>query len=239
MANPDCAELEDEPRERCQCAECGATWRNRATLMALMVGMRRPPIPLPEQAADWSIRGVGLSDAPPVAPALASKFLYTNTYYHQFPHLDITDPPETLAGALDFVVCSDVLEHVPYLRVEPALAGLLWSLKPGGTAVVTVPVGGDRTYEYYPGLTEFELLGTSVAPVVNWIDTAGLRHTDAEPEMHFGGGMTLAFRLFGSQDVEERLRTVGFESVWQPPPMPDLGVPEIAYPGVFIARKAA
>jgi SAM-dependent methyltransferase len=203
-----------------------------------MHGLHIPPQPITDLPRDWSRRGVGLSDAPPLSPALASRFFYTNTFYHQYPHLDITNPPPELDGELDFIVCSDVLEHIPYLLIEPALAGLLRCLRPRGVAVITVPVAGERTYEYYPGLTEFELVEQeSRPPVVNWTDTAGVRHTDTSPDMHDGGGLTLTFRLWGPKDVEARLLSAGFEPVWQPWPAPDLGIPMIADPGIFIAYK--
>ena len=205
--------------------------------MTLSVGLGQPLAASPELGPDWSRRGVGLSDGPPLAPALASRLLYTNTYYQEYPQLDITRPPAILIGQLEFIICSDVLEHVPP-PLEPALEGLYACLRPGGIAVVTVPVGPGTTHEYYPGLVEFELAaGESGGHVLDWIDTAGARHTDTTPEIHGGGGLTLAFRLLAARDIEARLRTAGFASVSEPPPMPELGVPKIAYPGVFLARK--
>jgi hypothetical protein len=101
-------EAEDCPRERSACSVCGATWRTLATLMTLMIGLMHPPVPvpLPGLAADWSRRGVGRSDVPPLVPALTSKLAFTNTYCHQFPHLDITRPPVDLIGQLEFIICS-------------------------------------------------------------------------------------------------------------------------------------
>jgi len=197
-----------------------------------------PPVPLPGLAADWSRRGVGLSDVPPLVPALTSKLAFTNTYYHQFPHLDITQPPEDLIGQLEFIVCSDVLEHVPP-PLELALAGLLACLQPGGFAVITVPVAGETTNERYPGLVDFEVVAESSGQVVRWTDADGIRHSDTAAEMHGGSGLTLAFRLFSARDIEARLLAAGFASVWEPPPMPELGVPEIANPGIFLARKGS
>jgi SAM-dependent methyltransferase len=224
-------------RERSLCSACGATWRNRATLMTLMIGLSYRPVPLPDLPSDWSRRGIGLSDSPPLVPAFASKLSYTNTYYHQFPHVDITRPPANLVGQLEFIICSDVLEHVPP-PVERGLVGLLECLRPGGFAVITVPVAGERTNEYYPGLTDFEVAGDPQnGHVVNWTDATGARHTDTTPDMHGGSGLTLAFRLFAAQDIRAELLRAGFVTVSEPPPMPDLGISQLADPGIFLARK--
>jgi len=209
----------------------------RAALMTLMIGLKYPPAPLPGLTADWSRRGLGLSDVPPLVPALASRFSFTNTYYHQFPRLDIARPPDDLLGQIEFIVCSDVLEHVPP-PLDAALAGLFACLEPGGFAVITVPVGGEATDEYYPGLTDVEVATSPAGEVVRWTDAAGIRHTDTAPEMHGGAGLTLAFRSFSARDVRSRLLAAGFVSVWEPPPMPELGVPHVANPGIFLSHKS-
>jgi hypothetical protein len=205
--------------------------------MTLMLGLGHPPVPLPSVGADWSRRGIGLSDAPPLVPALCAKLSYTNTFYDQFPQVDITRPPEILLGQLEFVVCSDVLEHVPP-PLESALTGLLACLRPEGFAVVTVPVGADTTDEHYPGLTDFEVIERQPSGyVVEWTDVSGARHSDVAPEMHGGPGLTLAFRWFSAQDITARLLAAGFASVYEPPAVPELGIPAIGDPGVFLARK--
>jgi len=43
---------------------------------------------------------------------LAKKFNHLNTFYDREPRLDITSPPPDVRGMLDFIVSSDVLEHV-------------------------------------------------------------------------------------------------------------------------------
>ena len=105
--------------------------------------------------------------------------------------------------------------------------------------MITVPVNGQTTNEYYPSLTDFEVI--TQAPdgcIVNWTDAAGARHTDTAPEMHGGSGLTLAFRTFAAQDIQSRLIAAGFAKVIEPPPIPELGIPEIANSGIFLARKS-
>ena len=48
-------------------------------------------------------------------------------------------------GSIDFIYCSNVLEHVPEDR--KAMAELRRILSPGGKMIFQVPIGGDKTYE--------------------------------------------------------------------------------------------
>jgi SAM-dependent methyltransferase len=204
--------------------------------MATMYGLFHPPAPFDTIPADWSRPGIGLSDVPPLVPALQSKVAFTNTYFHQFPRLDLRSPPPELVGALEFVICSDVLEHVPP-PIESALHGMFSCIRPDGFAVVTVPVAGATTDEYYPGIVDFEVREDDGSHVVEWTDADGAHHIDPEPDMHGGSGQTLAFRSCAAADIAERLRAVGFDPVWEPPPIPELGIFPIENPGVFLARR--
>jgi len=199
--------------------------------LGIILGLGLPVKPLSEANQDWSRRGLGCSDNSCLAAALASKFDYTNTYYHRFPHFDITEVPAELKGAVEFLSCSDVLEHIPP-PIQPALDGLAAVLAPGGFALLSVPVGDARhTREFYPGLRTYEVVGDVLA----WTDDEGKRHTDISPEFHGGQGQTVAFRKWGELDLITSLEGVGF-SVTHPPSRPELGVPDLANSGTFIAR---
>jgi hypothetical protein len=76
------------------------------------------------------IRGIGMSDDQRYARELCRVFSYTNTYYDQEPKLDIRQLPEQLIGCADFVISSDVFEHVSP-PVFPAFQQLRKLLKPG------------------------------------------------------------------------------------------------------------
>lgn len=225
----------DVARESALCVSCGASWRVRATVLALLQGLRIDPRPLPDVGADWSRRGVGCSDHPALASRLPSRFLYTNTHLEKYPFLDVLQPPKEVLGDFEFVICSDVMEHVepPYQRGFDGLASLL---RPGGFAVVSVPLtqgDGEGTVEFYPGLRSFEVVE---GPAVRWIDAEGEEHLDESPEMHGGDGLVLAFRRFVVRDVVKGLLQAGFDWATEPPVRPDLGVFAIANPGVFVAR---
>jgi SAM-dependent methyltransferase len=223
----------DMRREGAQCSQCGSTWRNRATVVALMLGFQWALEPIPDWREDWSRRGVGFDDCPAIFSRLPSRVSYTNTHLGRFPKLDLLCPPSEALGALDFALCAMVMEHVPP-PVQRGFDGLAALLRPGGFAVVTVPIfESETTVEYYPGLVEFEILD---GPVVRWRDDADEWHTDESPDMHEGTGLVLAFRRFSAAGAVLGLERAGFATVWEPPALPELGVFEIADPGVFLAR---
>jgi SAM-dependent methyltransferase len=226
-------DLSPADRDGGRCPECGSTWRHRAVALGVLVGLRTKLIPLAEYPQDWSRRGVGISDAMPLASRLSSTFDYVNSSYHRFPRLDLLDPPADVIGQFEFVTCSDVLEHIAP-PADRALEGLASVLRPDGFAVISVPGRPTTTQEYYPGLTEFEL----VDGTLRWVDGLGLVRHDPDPDLHLGEGLTLAFRRWGLDDLERRLVRAGFA-----PPEPvlvcdELGVPAVKQGNVLIARRS-
>jgi len=223
-------------REGAVCGVCDSTWRTRAVTLAVMTGLGIDPAPLSEISTDWSRVGVGFDDHPSIFSRFPARWDFVNTRLHRFPQLDLLSPTDTTVGAFEFALCSDVLEHVqpPYRR---GLEGLLTILKPGGFAVISVPVSGNpETIEHYPGLKRFEILESRA---VEWTDEMGTRHHQSHPVFHGGDGLTLEFRIFSASEIVATLVEVGFESVLELFPRPDLGVFQIASPGVFVARKPA
>src|SRR5579862_7579195 len=100
-------------RETENCPECGSTTRVRAMIALLSREIFGVLLALPEFPALMGIRGIGMSDAPDLAERLAQKFDYTNTFYHQAPVFDVTHPEERDFGCYDFILSSEVMEHVP------------------------------------------------------------------------------------------------------------------------------
>src|SRR6202162_2291167 len=99
-------------RETRSCHRCGSTLRMRAVAHLLTTELFGRSIPLPDLRPRKDIRGVGLSDSGPYVALLEDKLDYVNTYYHAEPRLDIADVPADRLGAYDFVIASDVFEHV-------------------------------------------------------------------------------------------------------------------------------
>ena len=220
-------------RERMLCSGCGSTWRVRAVAQALLRGLKIPPASIANIPQEWSRVGLGISDNPVLSSALSSRFDYTNSYYHKFPKLDITHLPIDLHEQFEFVICSDVLEHVPP-PAESGIIGINRLLKAGGVAVVSVPVGAlDDTDEYYPNLLKW----MEHDGVVEWSDTSGAHHVDREPEYHGGEGQTLAFRLWNASALVKSFLNNGFREYDVIPDLASLGVPYLDYNGLFIFRK--
>ena len=214
------------------CRGCSATWRHRAVALALTAGLGLRMAPLAGLEPDRSRRGLGLSDAMPLAGVLSSRFQYVNSYYDEFPRVDLTAVSDDLRGAFEFVTCSDVLEHVPP-PADLALRGLADLVRPGGCAVVSVPALPEGTLEYYEGLVDFEIDGLSV----RWRDAAGAEHVDLTPEFHLGQGQTLAFRFWGAADLRRRLAAVGFSAPVAIPWSAGAGVPDIPEGHVILVRR--
>jgi len=61
-----------------------------------------------------------MSDTPDLAARLAAKFDYTNTFYHQAPVFDVTQPDERDRERYDFILSSEVLEHVRLPSTDPS-----------------------------------------------------------------------------------------------------------------------
>jgi SAM-dependent methyltransferase len=160
-----------------------------------------------------TLKGIGLSDDWRYADVLATKCDYTNTFYDREPRVDITEPPEEMEGTLDFLIASDVFEHVPP-PIDRAFVGACKLLKPGGVLVMTVPYAVDGvTLEYFPRLHDFELVPRNGR--VDLINTTvdGERETFTDVLMHGGGGLTVEMRHFALPDLIGRLSSAGFGEV--------------------------
>ena len=98
-------------RESSSCYHCGATQRLRWLVDVLSSRLFGRSLPLPEFPASDHV-GLGLSDAFILASRLKRRLDYRNTFYHRRPRLDITAPRSDSQRTWDFVISSDVLEHV-------------------------------------------------------------------------------------------------------------------------------
>ena len=171
------------------------------------------------------VTGVGLSDWPGYAEPLSARFAYRNTYFDREPLLDITDPPRDLYGTLDFLISSDVFEHVEP-PVERAFENSFRLLKPGGVFVVTVPysTSGD-TDEHYADLNEYEIVDFKDRRVLVNRTVAGDWEVFDNLVFHGGDGATLEMRLFSRDAVLRQLRAAGFADVaLNDAPCPEFGI---------------
>src|SRR5215471_18959845 len=199
--------------------------RVRALIGVLSTEIFGVTMSLPEFPELKGIRGIGMSDSPQLASRLAAKFDYTNTFYHQAPFFDVTRPDDRDTGRFDFILCSEVMEHVPP-PVELAFMALAKLLKPDGVLLMTTPYTIDgKTREHFPELFEYTLAvpgGRTV--LVN-------RRRDGEIEVfenlvfHGGHGSTLEVRIFSEASLIEALKSSGFAGVYiSAENLPEFGV---------------
>jgi len=159
------------------------------------------------------IIGFGLSDWLGYAPRLAQKLNYTNTFYHQEPFLDIVSPPSSFLGLADFLISTDVFEHVPP-SVQRAFDGSFALLKPGGLLVLTVPFTDVvKTVEHFPDLEVFKVVNLVGDYVLINKTAAGAISLYDNLVFHGGPGDTLEMRVFSRADTIKNLEASGFVDV--------------------------
>ena len=136
---------------------------------------------------------------------------YTRTYFDREPRLDIKNLTDTQRGRYDFVLCSEVMEHVAP-PVEPAFTGLFDLLKPGGVLLLTVPCQiNEKTIEHFPNLYEYSVTRLGESYVLVNRTKAGTYEVFDELRFHGGIGATLEMRIFGDLDLPAILAASGFE----------------------------
>lgn len=204
--------IEKLTREEPTC-RCGSTVRQRALIHCLSLELFGNGVPLPDLPARPDIVGIDMSGAATYSSRLAGKLGYTNTFLHKAPQLDITDPAPAWIGQCDFVISSDVFEHVPP-PVSIAFSNVLRLLKPGGLFVLTVPYtkqGG--TVEHFPELHHYQLESRDGKRVLVNSTRHGQRQEFDNLVFHGGEGETLEMRVFSESGVVEELRRAGFTDI--------------------------
>jgi SAM-dependent methyltransferase len=200
-------------REVAGCLACGSTTRLRSLIALLSREIFGVELPLGDFPVLKGVRGLGMSDPKGLAARLAEKFDYTNTFYHEEPFLDIVDPAPEHLGRYDFILSSEVLEHVPP-PVDRAFSNLNRMLKPDGLLLLTVPytING-HTAEHFPELHEYALAAPGGRTVlVNRRRDGGLEVFE-NLSFHGGDGSTLEMRVFTETSLRETLAAAGFTSV--------------------------
>lgn len=200
-------------REVPSCTQCGSTVRLRALVALLSREIFGVEFALPHMPALKSVRGFGMSDPEPLATKLTEKFGYTNTFYHRPPMLDITNPPAEALGTYDFIVSSEVMEHVPP-PVEHAFANLYKLLKPNGVLLLTVPYSlRPSATEHFPDLHEYALASPGGRTVLINRRRDGSVEVFNDLSFHGGDGSTLEMRVFTEASLKDVLRGAGFDEV--------------------------
>ena len=200
-------------REVPSCPACGSTVRLRSLIALLSREIFGVELALPDFPVLKSLRGIGMSDPPEMAARLAEKFAYTNTFYHQEPRVDIENPAQEHIGRYDFILSSEVMEHVAP-PVERAFVNLNRMLKPDGLLLFTVPYRIDgRTAEHFPELHEYALAAPGGRTVLVNRRRDGSLEVFENLSFHGGDGSTLEMRVFTETSLKEILAAAGFGGV--------------------------
>lgn len=200
-------------RETNSCNGCGSTVRMRSMIHALSCALFGRSIALPDFPEDREIKGIGMSDWDVYAVRLAERLGYQNTYYHQEPRLDITDISDRDVASVDFIISTDVFEHV-CPPVSVAFENALRMLKPDGAFVFSVPyaLSGD-TIEHFPDLHDFRIEDRQGRRVLVNRTMDGTEQVFPDLVFHGGPGDTLEMRVFSESGLLRELRGAGFHDI--------------------------
>lgn len=205
-------------REEATCSGCGSTVRMRAMVQILTAelfgkSMRIDEISPPRP----DIVGIGMSCWEVYANRLAHKVKYVNTYYHQEPFLDITDIDEKMVNTLDFIVSTDVFEHVAP-PISTAFTNARRLLKENGVFIISVPF--DRpdepkaeTKEWFPNLYDWKIEEVEGRWLLYNTTRDGNHEQFDDLCFHGGPGTTLEMRLFSKASLIHELVAAGFNDI--------------------------
>ncbi len=209
---PCSAKRADFGRETPSCRTCGSTVRMRSIVHALSLELFGECLALPDFPQRPDLRGAGMSDWEGYARPLAEKLDYRNTFLHQEPFLDILAPRDDELGTLDFLISTDVYEHVTP-PVGMAFENARRLLKPGGVFLFSVPYNLEgATLEHYPDLHDFRIEEAGGEFVLHNTTRAGERQSFRDLIFHGGPGSTLELRVFSLPDLLAHFRAAGFAS---------------------------
>ncbi len=211
-----CRNIKPQPafgREISTCDKCHSTVRMRSIIHVLSVELFGRCLALNAFPTDKSLRGLGMSDWTTYADVLSTKLAYQNTFYHCEPKLDICHPDPALFGTLDFLIATDVFEHVTP-PVERAFENARKLLKPSGVFVFSVPYKLEgKTEEHYPQLYDYEIVRHDDEPVLVNHTRDGVLQRFTNLVFHGGEGATLEMRLFSQTDLLDHFASCGFSAV--------------------------
>jgi SAM-dependent methyltransferase len=206
-----CLFARDIGRESGACRVCGSIMRFRSLSAVLTQRLFGTIEVLDNVAPRLDIRGIGMSDHSCYCERLEKKFSYTNTFFHTAPFLDITKPANQWIGVNDFIISSDVFEHVAP-PVQIAFDNLYRLLKPGGAVIFSVPfLMQEDTLEHFPNLFDYTM--SEVQPgkwLLRNVTKDGAVEEFDNLVFHGGAGSTLEMRVFSLNGLVRNFIAAGF-----------------------------
>jgi SAM-dependent methyltransferase len=198
-------------QEDSSCAGCGSNVRLRALVYLLSTELFGDGLILPDFPLLPGVKGLGLSDQASYADPLAKKFDYINTYYDREPRLDITERHPDRYGTYDFILSSDVFEHIE-APIERAFDEAYKLLKPHGVLCLSVPFSLDEhTVERFPDLHEYTIVDLKGSLVLINRSKGGKLEIRDDLIFHGGVGATLEMRLFSQEGLRKQMFEAGFQ----------------------------
>jgi SAM-dependent methyltransferase len=201
-------------RETPNCEGCGSNVRLRAIIQMLSLELFGRSLSISEFPDSHDIVGLGISDWEVYADRLAPKFNYTNTYFHQEPKLDLRAIDAKLEGTMDFVIATDVFEHI-----APPISGAFQNvrrlLKPDGVLIFSVPYSkeGEETLEHFTQLHDYEVLERGGIHILKNVTEDGVEQIFDDLVFHGGIGSTLEMRVFSESSLLREFEQAGFGRV--------------------------
>lgn len=200
-------------REIPSCMHCGSTVRFRAMGYLVTREVLGQPAVLTALTTRPDITGIGLTDADAYARPLARAFAYENTWYHTEPRVDITHIDASREQRYDFVIASDVFEHV-LPPVGRAFSNVRRMLKPGGKFIFTVPFSLEpATREHFPDLHDWSLAEVNGRWILDNTTVDGRAQRFDDLVFHGGPGSTLEMRLFSLDALRQEFAAAGFTHI--------------------------
>jgi SAM-dependent methyltransferase len=205
--------VEQMGREIRSCPHCGSTVRFRNVVHVLSLALFGRSMALSAFPVNKDIVGLGMSDWDAYAAPLAAKLSYTNTFFHGEPFYDVAAGDDARSGTCDFVIATEVFEHVGQ-PIDRAFANAFDLLKPGGKIIFTVPwLTEAETDEHFPELHDYRIVRFGDEAVLVNRTKDGRYQLHRNLVFHGGEGETLEMRIFCRAALERHFARAGFVDV--------------------------
>lgn len=199
-------------REEPTC-RCGSSVRLRSIVHVLTLSLFGKSLAIPDIPLHTDLVGIDMSGATIYAERLTGRIGYVNTFLHKEPRLDIVSPDEKWLSRCDFVISSDVFEHVAP-PISLAFDNTFRLLKPGGVFVLTAPyakTGG--VVEHFPELHDYRIEKRGGKRILVNRTLEGKIQEFDDLVFHGGEGETLEMRIFSESGLLGELVRAGFSDI--------------------------